>query len=212
MMRIENWHPAWIVRVETPGGTVQLLTVHLRALFDGSGGPAASFFDTASDHVGEIESFKDHLDPALPTIVLGDFNEGTNGDAVRAVEARGLSNLLPLFHPGQFTWRGTSLGNALELSVDHILVDGSFVPLDTWVDRRGHSDHIPVIAHLEMPRARSPLVRHAEGEAVAALGVDEVVRKARGILGAQQKAVDDAHAQADGQVERPVEAACAEPR
>lgn len=144
-----DWHPGWRVFVQTPGGRVQVLVVHLRALFDGKGNPASSYFNTEKDHVRELEHFfQGHQD--LPTIVLGDFNEGTGGQAVRWLEARGYRNALPLFRPGQPTWRGRSLAGQFELIIDHVLFDASFEPLNAWVSDRGSSDHFPVVAHLEL--------------------------------------------------------------
>jgi len=147
--RPEGWHPAWYVMVETPAGPVQLLNVHLRAAFDAEGDPASSFFGTGADHLDEIRSFTKVLDSGAPRIVLGDFNEGVDGDAVRHLENGPYRNALPLYHPGQPTWRGSSVAGALEMTVDHILFDGWFEPLNAYILDRGNSDHLPVVAHLE---------------------------------------------------------------
>ena len=32
----------------------------------------------------------------------------------------------------------------------HILFDDAFVSLNAWVTQSGHSDHLPVLAHLEV--------------------------------------------------------------
>ena len=53
------------------------------------------------------------------------------------------------YHPGQWTWRGRSVAGQFSLSIDHILFDGSMVPLDAWVSSPGNSDHNPVVAHFE---------------------------------------------------------------
>jgi endonuclease/exonuclease/phosphatase (EEP) superfamily protein YafD len=37
----------------------------------------------------------------------------------------------------------------LEDTVDHILYDGTLRPLDSWVEVKGRSDHLPVLAHFE---------------------------------------------------------------
>jgi endonuclease/exonuclease/phosphatase (EEP) superfamily protein YafD len=41
------------------------------------------------------------------------------------------------------------VGNQLSATIDHILVTDHLVPLDAWVQRRGRSDHMPVMAHFE---------------------------------------------------------------
>lgn len=148
----EGWHPAWYLTIETPAGPIELLNVHLRASFDRDGGPVSSLVSTGDDHVEEIRAFTQALDPTLPRIVLGDFNEGVDGKSVEYLEQRGYRNALPLYHPGQPTWIGTSLSDQLELTVDHVMFDGRFAPLDSYVVGRGGSDHFPVVAHLEAAR------------------------------------------------------------
>ena len=85
----------------------------------------------------------------VPTLVLGDFNEGVGGVAVEYLEDRGYTNALPLYRPGQFTWRGNSVANQFTQTLDHVLFDSSFEPLNAWVTDTGGSDHLPVVVHLE---------------------------------------------------------------
>lgn len=143
-------HPGWVVGVDTPGGKVQLVAVHLRSLFNGTRDWVSNYFATGKDHVFEARLFMDRALPSIPTIVAGDFNESPEGDAVRLLEGRGFANVLPLFRPGQFTWQGKSIG--LDMTIDHVMVDRSFDALNGWVERRGRSDHLPVIAHVELRR------------------------------------------------------------
>ncbi len=144
-----EWHPAWHVVVHTPMGPVQLLNVHLRPLFSGGGDPVRSYLTSDEDHREQIEHYADDCNEALPTIVLGDFNEGPEGGAVRWLEARDYRNALPLFHPGQETYFFAGIGGQLAETVDHVMFGPTFEPLNAWVERRGGSDHIPVVAHLE---------------------------------------------------------------
>jgi endonuclease/exonuclease/phosphatase family metal-dependent hydrolase len=80
---------------------------------------------------------------------VGDFNEDEEGSAVRYLEGRGYRNALPLYHPGQGTWRYPSVAGQLEKMIDHILFDARLQPLNAWIRRIGRSDHMPVFAHLE---------------------------------------------------------------
>lgn len=143
-----DWHPAWHVLVRTPMGWVQLLNVHLRPVFSGGGDAAESYLTAGEDHRAQVQRYTDACD-GRPTLIVGDFNEGPDGDAVRWLEGRGYRNALPLFRPGQETWRFRSVGGQLAETIDHVLFDGSFEPLNAWVEVRGESDHIPVVAHLE---------------------------------------------------------------
>lgn len=144
-----GWHPAWHVIVETPGGKLQILLLHLRSKHDGNGNVVSSYLSANEDHVYEVDLFVKQCTNGLPTIVLGDFNEGVDGSAVEYLEDRGYRNALPLYHPGQPTWRGHSVANQFSQTLDHILFDSGFEPLNAWVNDIGHSDHIPVLAHLE---------------------------------------------------------------
>jgi endonuclease/exonuclease/phosphatase (EEP) superfamily protein YafD len=144
-----GWHPAWHVNVDVPGIPLQLLNVHLRSLLSGNSGALQSYLSTDADHVLEIEDLASQCDAGLSNLVVGDFNEGPDGDAVGFLEREGYENVLPEFRPGQPTWRYRSVAGQLEESVDHILYDETLRPLDAWVEVKGRSDHLPVLAHFE---------------------------------------------------------------
>ncbi len=106
-----------------------------------------------ADHDFEIRLFMSQSTDSVPTLVVGDFNEGPNGSAVRYLEKVGFQNALPLYHPGEPTWRyGRWTIVQFTQELDHILFDGSFEPVDAWVVNAGASDHLPVVARLEAPR------------------------------------------------------------
>ena len=144
-----GWHPAWHLNVDTPAGRIQILNLHLRAAHDGNGNAVSSYLSSSDDHVFEIKQFMSLAPSDAPSLVIGDFNEGVEGAAIGYLEARGFRNALPLYHPGQFTWKHASVANQFSQTLDHILFDGSFAPLNAWVMDIGASDHIPVMAHLE---------------------------------------------------------------
>lgn len=146
----EDWHPAWHVLVDSPLGPLQILQVHLRPPVSKRGGYVASYLTIDSVHDEEIRRFSAQCDGAVPTVVLGDFNEDPDGTAVRYLEKRGFRNLLPLFQPGQETWRyGKSVGGQMVDTLDHILVNDSLDPLNAYVLYEGRSDHLPVTAVLQ---------------------------------------------------------------
>jgi endonuclease/exonuclease/phosphatase family metal-dependent hydrolase len=144
-----DWHPAWALRVETPAGPIQILNLHLRAILSGRSSGAEAYLTVDEDHAAEIRTFTSSFDPTTRSLVVGDFNEESGGPAVSYLGSEGYSDILPLYHPGQGTWHGPSLGGQLDKMLDHVLFDGSFASLNAWVVRRGNSDHIPVVAHLE---------------------------------------------------------------
>ncbi len=150
LLMFRGFHPAWHVNALTPAGRLQLLIVHLRADFSDYDNPVEAYLKNDTDRLQETKSFIERSVEGAPTIVLGDFNEGVNADSVEYLESLGYQNALPLFHPGQFTWRQRSIGDQLNMTIDHILFDNYFEPLNAYVLVRGNSDHIPVIAHLEV--------------------------------------------------------------
>jgi len=144
-------HPAWHVLVDSPMGPVELLNVHLRSLLSGPSSPVKAYLSVGSAHQVEIERYFASVKLDTPTLALGDFNEEPDGDAVQFLEHHGFRDVLPLYHPGQATWRYPHSWQ-LEQTLDHILFDDSFEPLDAWVVDQGNSDHIPVVAHFEAAR------------------------------------------------------------
>jgi endonuclease/exonuclease/phosphatase family metal-dependent hydrolase len=145
---IHGWHPAWHAQVDTDMGPIQILNVHLRSMFTGRPSAATAYFSTSSDHVEEVQGFSAACEKGIPTVVMGDFNEEPDGAAVAYLESRGFQNALPLYHPGQPTWHQPPSWQ-MEQTIDHILFDHAFIPLNAWVENIGNSDHLPVLAHFE---------------------------------------------------------------
>ena len=149
--RIEGGrHPAYRIVAHTPLGPVQVVSVHLRPVFTGRGDPMSSWAGRPDDHVAQLRNAMQASADGIPTIVLGDFNEGPDGAAITWLERRGFRNALPAFRPGQPTWRHPSPGGQLDAAIDHVLFDHHLVALDAWTERRGRSDHLPVIARFEL--------------------------------------------------------------
>jgi endonuclease/exonuclease/phosphatase family metal-dependent hydrolase len=142
------WHPAWRVRAQTPAGWLQLVNVHLRNGTSGNGGQLNSLLTVPADHTLEIQRITEDCVHGVPTMIMGDFNED-GGAAVHFLETHGYEDVLPLYHPGQFTWRYDSFANEFSQALDHVMFDGATQPLNAWVLSAGNSDHIPVVAHFE---------------------------------------------------------------
>lgn len=145
-----GWHPAWHLEVETPAGPLQLLNVHLRSPLTGRDSALDAALSTGDDHLLSIELFSDACNDDVPTLIVGDFNEEVDGRAIRFLERSGFQNVLPLYHPGQITWRYRALAGQLDKTLDHILFDDSLLSLNAWVSGAGNSDHFPVLAHFEV--------------------------------------------------------------
>lgn len=143
-----RWFPAWRFVIDAPGGPVQLLDVHLRPPISDSGSWIVGSFTTDDIRLAEIEAFGAALDPALPTIVAGDFNESERGDAVAWLGERGFSSVLPQFDRLATTWRWALPLSSLQLRLDHIVAGPQWRAVDARVLDAGVSDHRPVLAVL----------------------------------------------------------------
>ena len=147
-----GWFPAWRIVLDTPLGKIQALNVHLRPQVSDSGSVVSGYFTTDTIRERQMERFVKYLDPDLPTLIVGDFNENRSGDAVAHLLQKGYKSALPEFSPYQDTWRWkTSLGT-ITSQLDHIAYDRRLEPLNVWVLRAGTSDHLPLVGIFELSR------------------------------------------------------------
>jgi endonuclease/exonuclease/phosphatase family metal-dependent hydrolase len=145
-----GWHPAWHHLVDTPNGAFKILNTHLRMATGQNGNALQSYLRAPADHEFELRLFLSQSTDRLPTVVVGDFNEGANGAAIGYLERAGFRNTLPMYHPDEPTWRYRRwIIFQFTQELDHILVDGTFEPVNAWVVKSGASDHLAVVAHLE---------------------------------------------------------------
>lgn len=151
-----GWHPAWHVVVDSPIGPLQLLLVHLRPTVSAREGYVGSYFESDDARAQEIRTFQQACNDALPTLVLGDFNESA-GPATSHLREQGFQSVLPQYRPGQETWRyeKSLLGQTVD-TLDHIFYRDDLAPLNAYVTYSGHSDHLPVTALFERPSRELP--------------------------------------------------------
>ena len=145
--------PAWIVRAQTPAGEIQILQVHLRPRVADIGGRIVGHFTIGWTHRREIKHFRAALDPKIPTIVAGDFNEGDTGLAIEFLERNGFTNALPLFDATSDTWRGSVYRVRIGVRLDHVLFSQHFECTTAGVMQGGGSDHSAVYASLMRPES-----------------------------------------------------------
>jgi len=145
-----GWFPGWVVQADTPLGLVQILCVHLRPPLGERGGfSLGAYMSIKGIHRKEIEDFNTQLMPDVPTIVLGDFNEGGSGSAVKWLKAKGMTDALPEFDAFTKTWRWNTRLVTLSARFDHILYSKHLHCLEARVLEEGSSDHFPVMAVFE---------------------------------------------------------------
>ena len=141
----ENWFPAARVVVASPLGRLQVLNVHLRPPVSAKGSVVSGYFTTPPVRRHEISAFASALDPALPTLVVGDFNQDENGGGVRWLREHGYRSALPEFQPHAQTWRWKTSVVSLHGRYDHLCYDARLTPLRVEVRDVGQSDHLPVV-------------------------------------------------------------------
>jgi endonuclease/exonuclease/phosphatase family metal-dependent hydrolase len=147
-----SWFPAERVVIQAPLGRVQLLNVHLRPPLSESGSWISGYFSTRSIRREEIETYWQHIDPSLPTVVAGDFNEAHGGEAVEYLADHGLRSVLPEREPRAKTWHWRTAVGTIHAQLDHIVVDRRLACIDVHVLERGRSDHYPIVADLAPAR------------------------------------------------------------
>lgn len=142
--------------MRSPLGRVRVIDVHLR--------PARAGVEVLADlpalpdaHRAELAAHLARLgDPALPTIVAGDFNEGDGEGAVGELAARGWASAVARRAPGAVTWRWPLGAMSLEKRLDHVLyTPEGLACVAASVRRAGRSDHLPVVARFA--RAEPPM-------------------------------------------------------
>jgi endonuclease/exonuclease/phosphatase family metal-dependent hydrolase len=141
-----GWFPSQRFTLETPLGPVQFLNVHLRPPATDSGNKVIGYLTTGGTRRREITHLVAQLDPALPRIVLGDFNDGDDSSALKFLEKQGYQNALPQFDAKTPTWRGRHLGLDLKDRPDHVLYSPPLHAYGARVIPETSSDHDPVLA------------------------------------------------------------------
>lgn len=144
----EGWFPAWRVVLDTPLGHVQALDVHLRPPMSDGGSWVAGFFSTRDVRLREMKDLFGHLDPHLPTIVAGDFNENAQGQAVGFLSEQGLVSALPQVAPRAKTWRWQTRAGTLRMMLDHVVYGPRLSLRHAEVIEQGVSDHFPLLVEL----------------------------------------------------------------
>jgi endonuclease/exonuclease/phosphatase (EEP) superfamily protein YafD len=140
-----GWFPAWRLVVDSPLGAVQVLAVHLHPPLDEDGSVVRGYLASRAVRLDEITSYVNGLDGELPTLIVGDFNEESDGGALAYLRRRGLRDA----DPGADTWRWTTSIGTVHQQLDHVVHDASLVPIDATVIQGGRSDHLAVLVTLE---------------------------------------------------------------
>jgi endonuclease/exonuclease/phosphatase (EEP) superfamily protein YafD len=140
-----GWFPAQNVVLKSPLGRLQVLNVHLRPPSSDTGNKLTGYFTTPGVRRQEIEGLLGQLKPDLPTLVVGDFNEGDGGQAVGFMRHSGFTDALPEFDRNTSTWQGTYKRLHFTERADHVLYSAHLRCFEAKVIPERASDHDPVL-------------------------------------------------------------------
>jgi endonuclease/exonuclease/phosphatase (EEP) superfamily protein YafD len=148
-----GWFPALRLRVASPLGSLDVFNVHLRPQIGDSGpnvvGVMSGAIATPRIRHREVVAYLAHVEPGMPTLIAGDFNESEDGSALERLEDAGLRSALPQFSDDTtWRWRMSLLGKVTR-RFDHIVYSNELDVLSASVIAAGRSDHLPVIATFE---------------------------------------------------------------
>lgn len=141
-----GWFDGWIMGFETTLGVVQVLNVHLRPPVSDSGSWVSGYVSTRDDRVREMERFWGRRRDGVPTLVVGDFNDGANSRVLRWLKERGMENALPQFDRRTPTWQWQTSVATLSRRMDHVMYSPELHCGSARVIQAGASDHFPVEA------------------------------------------------------------------
>jgi endonuclease/exonuclease/phosphatase (EEP) superfamily protein YafD len=137
---------AWRAVIDTKLGRIQLVNVHLRPPMSDGGSWVVGYWSTRETREREITYHLAGIDPKLPTIFAGDFNEEGDGRAIDYLVDHGFTDAIKMFAGTKRTWEWPTGSVTLRFQLDHIMFDDHFVPLAAAVLEAGRSDHKPIIA------------------------------------------------------------------
>lgn len=146
---VYGWFPGWLYVIKTPKGYLQVLNVHLnpRLVCDNNIGIfAEGIWATPKFRLMEISYYYKYLNPCLPTIIAGDFNEGDNGAAVNFLRRHCFRDLLMMLPNHIKTWRYQWACFNFSERYDRIYCTSDIHPYRRCqVLQKGYSDHFPVV-------------------------------------------------------------------
>jgi endonuclease/exonuclease/phosphatase (EEP) superfamily protein YafD len=140
---------AWRVVLDTSLGRIQVFNLHLRPPMSDGGSWVVGYFSTREARLHEIQHHLEALDPRLPALLVGDFNEEGDGRAMSYLAERGFADAIARFHGKRRTWEWPVGSITLRFQLDHILHDAHFVPVSAAISEGGRSDHKPIWADFE---------------------------------------------------------------
>lgn len=139
-----GWFPAWRGTIKKGQDTIQLLNVHLKPGLTKKGRIGwNAYFKADEIHIKELKQFTLDLNPNLPIILLGDFNENDKGKTMKWLqEELNFNDALSQFDKKSKTWRFVILRGRY----DHMFFNKRLTCTNSAVFKIGKSDHLPLFS------------------------------------------------------------------
>ncbi len=147
-----GWHPGWIFDVASPYGKVQIANLHLTPPLiskDNLNFNLSAYFSTPAIREREIEFYYQFIQPHLPTVIAGDFNEGTQGLVTQFLNQHGFIDVQFQQAKKKSTWQWRFGLFMVQQQLDHIFYNNSFIETNAQVYYGGDSDHFPLAVDLK---------------------------------------------------------------
>ncbi|MBN1518434.1 endonuclease/exonuclease/phosphatase family protein [Candidatus Sumerlaeota bacterium] len=145
----ETFFPNILATADTPIGSVQIFNVHLHpCLTEKHGMGLRGYYASRIMRRNEIQMLCAAIDPALPTVILGDYNDFPFSPAVKRLRSQGLKSAMIERRDNAHTIRYKYMGLNLGAQIDHIIFTPPLQCVDARVIREGTSDHRPLLAVL----------------------------------------------------------------
>ena len=94
-----GWFSASLIMIKKDQDSIQILNTHLKPKLTRKGWIGwNAYFKAEEIHIKELEAFIAKLDKKLPTVILGDFNEGDKGKAMKWLKTINFEDALPKFN------------------------------------------------------------------------------------------------------------------
>jgi endonuclease/exonuclease/phosphatase (EEP) superfamily protein YafD len=135
----------WIMAYQTPVGLVEILNVHLHPPVSESGSFGVSgYFSSQDKRCQEIQRFYPYFTGSGSRLIMGDFNENDQGDAIKWLSGQGMTDALAEFDQSSKTWRWKISLITLRDRLDHVVYSSELYCFGCGVISSGGSDHYPL--------------------------------------------------------------------
>lgn len=144
-----GWFPGWLYVIKTPNGYLQVLNVHLNPPLvsdDNIGLLCEGLWLTPKFRLQEISYYCKHLNPHIPTIIAGDFNESDNGIACNFLRnCRYIDIISKKISNWIITWHYKFACFTLTGRYDRIYTTRDIRTISCQILPKGYSDHYPIV-------------------------------------------------------------------